>query len=363
MLDPSKHIDLELSFHIPYGIIYYRGSYSEYENKGMLSLMIVDSVLQLIGNTPMLRLNRVNSNPNVEMYLKLEKFNPGGSVKDRIAKYMIEHAEADGTLTKDKIVIEPTSGNTGIGLAIACAVKGYKLVLVMPETMTMERRKMLMIYGARIVLSPGAKGMNGAEDLAKKIAEENPGKYFMPNQFENKYNVLAHYETTAEEVWRDTQGRVTHFVGGIGTSGTLMGVAKKLRQYNSEVKVIAVEPESKTPIQGLKNLEVQYVPTIFESKAVDERHYVNLQTAEDMARLLALEEAVLCGPSTGAILHVALEKAKTLGRGVVVAMAPDGGEKYLSTQLCDEEKCRDCVVKYKVKCAYSPDVVLPGIDH
>jgi len=185
--------------------------------------MIIESVLDLIGNTPMLKLVRINLNPDVEMYLKLEKFNPGGSVKDRIAKYMIEHAEAEGVLTKDKIVIEPTSGNTGIGLAIVCAVKGYNLVLVMPETMTMERRKMLMIHGARIVLSPGAKGMNGAEDMARKIMEENPDKYFMPNQFANRYNTLAHYETTAEEIWKDTQGRITHFVGGIGTSGTLMG--------------------------------------------------------------------------------------------------------------------------------------------
>jgi cysteine synthase len=345
-----------------YDIVYNRGHDRKGEPAGCLSLMIVENVLQLMGNTPMLKLARMNPNPNVEMYLKLEKFTPGGSVKDRIAKYMIEHAEADGVLTKDKIVIEPTSGNTGIGLAIVCAVKGYKLVLVMPETMTMERRKMLMIYGARIVLSPGTKGMNGAEDLAKKIVEENPGRYFMPNQFANRYNVLAHYETTAEEVWKDTKGRITHFVGGIGTSGTLMGVAKKLRQYNPDIKVIAVEPESKTPIQGLKNLEIQYVPSIFESNAVDERHYVNLQTAEDKARLLALEEAILCGPSTGAILHVALEKAKTLAKGVIVVMAPDGGEKYLSTQLCDEDKCRDCVLKYKIKCAYSPDVVLPGID-
>jgi len=324
--------------------------------------MIVESVLDLIGNTPMLKLSRINPNPGVDMFLKLEKFNPGGSVKDRIAKYMIDYAEAEGVLTKDKIVIEPTSGNTGIGLAIVCAVKGYKLVLVMPETMTMERRKMLMIYGARIVLSPGAKGMNGAEDLAKKIVEENPDKYFMPNQFTNRYNVLAHYEATADEIWTDTRGRITHFVGGIGTSGTLMGVAKKLRQHNPNLRVIAVEPDSKTPIQGLKNLDVQYVPSIFDSKAVDERHYVNLQTAEETARLLTLEEAVLCGPSTGAILHVALERAKTLPNGVMVVMAPDGGEKYLSTQLCDEDKCRDCVLKYKIKCAYSPEVVLPGID-
>jgi cysteine synthase len=149
--------------------------------------------------------------------------------------------------------------------------------------MTMERRKMLMIYGARIVLSPGAKGMNGAEDLAKKIVEENPDKYFMPNQFTNRYNVLAHYDTTAEEIWKDTKGRVTHFVVGIGTSGTLMGVAKKLREYNPNIKVIAVEPETTTPIQGLKNLQIQYVPSIFEKKEVDERHYVNLQTAEDTA--------------------------------------------------------------------------------
>ena len=324
--------------------------------------MIVDSVLDLIGNTPMLKLARINPNPGVEMYLKLEKFNLGGSVKDRIAKYMIEYAEAERVLTKDKIVIEPTSGNTGIGLAIVCAVKGYKLVLVMPETMTMERRKMLMIYGARIVLSPGAKGMNGAEDLAKKVAQEHPDKYFMPDQFANRYNVLSHYETTAEEIWKDTKGMITHFVGGIGTSGTLMGVAKKLREYNPNVKVIAVEPDSKTPIQGLKNLEVQYVPSIFDSKVLDERYYVNLQTAEDTARLLALREAVLCGPSTGAILHVTLEKAKSLTDGVMVVMAPDGGEKYLSTELCDEDRCRDCVLKYKIKCAYSPEVILPGID-
>jgi len=324
--------------------------------------MIVESILDLIGNTPMLKLARISPNPDVEMYLKLEKFNPGGSVKDRIAKYMIEHAEAEGVLTKDKIVIEPTSGNTGIGLAIVCAVKGYNLVLVMPETMTMERRKMLMIHGARIVLSPGARGMNGAEDLARKIVEENPGKYFMPNQFANRYNTLAHYETTAEEIWRDTQGRITHFVGGIGTSGTLMGVARKLREYKPDLKVIAVEPDSKTPIPGLKNLEVQYVPSIFDSREINERHYVNLQTAEETARFLTLQEAVLCGPSTGAILNVALEKAKMIPKGVMVVMAPDGGEKYLSTQLCDEDRCRDCVLKYKIKCAYSPEVVLPGID-
>ncbi len=169
-------------------------------------------------------------------------------------------------------------------------------------------------------------------------------------------------ETTGEEIWKDTQGRITHFVGGIGTSGTLMGVARKLRQYKPNLKVIAVEPDSKTSIPGLKNLEVQYVPSILDPKEIDERHYVNLQAAEETARFLTLQEAVLCGPSTGAVLNVALEKAKMISKGVMVLMAPDGGEKYLSTQLCDEDRCRDCVLKYKIKCAYSPEVVLPGID-
>jgi len=315
--------------------------------------MIANSILDLIGNTPMVRLNRMNPNPNLEIYLKLEKLNPGGSVKDRIAKYMIEYAERDGVLTKNKIVIEPTSGNTGIGLAIVCAVKGYRLVLVMPETMTMERRKILMIHGAEIMLSPGSKGMNGSEDLAKEIVQRNPEKYFMPNQFANKYNVTAHYETTAEEVWRDTGGRITHFVAGIGTSGTLMGVSRNLKARNPKIRIIAVEPDAKTPIQGLKNLETQYVPTIFDESLIDEKHYVRLVEGEETARLLAVKEGVFCGPSSGAILHVALQKAKELDRGIMVVMAPDGGEKYLSTELCDMKKCSDCFAKHGIPCSYA----------
>ena len=261
---------------------------------------------------------------------------------------MIEHAERDGTLTKDKTVIEPTSGNTGIGLAITCAVKGYRLMLVMPETMTVERRKILTIHGARIVLSPGSKGMDGAEDLAREMVRKNPKKYFMPNQFANKYNILAHYETTAEEIWKDTEGRITHFVAGTGTSGTLMGASKRLKARNPRIKIIAVEPHAKTPIQGLKNLETQYVPTIYEESAIDEKHYVKLEDAEETARLLAMKEGIFCGPSTGAILHVALHKAKEAERGVMVVMAPDGGEKYLSTELCNEEKCNECFRKYGI---------------
>lgn len=315
--------------------------------------MIYSNVLDLIGNTPMVKINSVNPNEKVEMYLKLEKYNPGGSVKDRIAKYMIEKAERDGILTKDKIVIEPTSGNTGIGLALVCALKGYELILVMPETMTLERRHILLVLGAKIVLSEGAKGMNGTEDLAKEIIKKNPEKYFMPNQFENQANVLAHYETTAEEIWRDTNGKITYFVAGIGTSGTLMGVSKRLREYNPSLRVIAVEPHPDTPIQGLKNLEVQYVPKIWEPERVDEIHRVSLQDAEEIARLLALKEGIFVGPSSGAIFKVAIEKARTLENGVMVVMAPDGGERYLSTTLCNPELCLACTKKYGIKCSYS----------
>jgi cysteine synthase len=314
--------------------------------------MIANNMLELIGNTPMVKINNVMSKTRIDIYLKLEKFNPGGSIKDRIAKYMIEHAEREGVLTKGKIVIEPTSGNTGIGLAIACAVKGYGLVLVMPETMTMERRKILMVHGAQIILSPGSKGMNGAEDLAKKIVEEDPGKYFMPDQFSNKYNVLAHQETTAEEIWNDTKGKITHFVAGIGTSGTLMGVSSYLKKRNPAIRMIAVEPDANTPIQGLKNLETQYVPSIFDKAGIDETHHVKLTDAEETARVLALKEGIFCGPSTGAILHVALNKATQLEEGVMVAMAPDGGEKYLSTELCDIDRCRECIQRHGDPCAF-----------
>ena len=314
--------------------------------------MIAQNILDLIGNTPMVKINRVHKNPNLEIYVKLEKFNVGGSVKDRIAKYMIEQAEKAGQLTKDKIVIEPTSGNTGIGLALVCRVKGYNLFLVMPENMTLERRQILNAIGAKIILSEADKGMDGAEDLARKIASQAPDKYFMPNQFANQANVLAHYETTAEEILRDTQGRVTHFVAGIGTTGTLMGVSKRLKEHNSDIQIIAVQPENGTSIQGLKNLETQYVPSIWQNQLVDEIHKVHPKKAEDAARLLALQEGVFVGPSSGAIFHIALQRAKEIDKGVMVAIAPDGGEKYLSTTLCDPKLCRKCAKKYGIRCAY-----------
>jgi cysteine synthase B len=314
--------------------------------------MIVRNILDLIGNTPMVQVNRLHKNPNLDMYVKLEKLNIGGSVKDRIAKYMIEQAEKTGQLNKDKIVIEPTSGNTGIGLAMVCRVKGYDLFLVMPENMTLERRQILNAIGAKIILSEADKGMDGAEDLARKIASQSPDKYFMPNQFANQANMLAHYETTAEEIWRDTKGKVTHFVAGIGTTGTLMGVSKRLKEYNPDIQIIAVEPEKGTSIQGLKNLETQYVPAIWKKDNVDEIHKVHPKKAEEAARLLALQEGIFVGPSSGAIFHVALKKAGEIDKGVMVAIAPDGGEKYLSTTLCDPTLCLKCARKYGIRCSY-----------
>ena len=310
------------------------------------------TVLELIGNTPLVEIRSLSPNPRVKLFIKLEKCNPGGSVKDRIAKYMIEQAEKSGQLTCAKTVIEPTSGNTGIGLALVCRAKGYDLVLVMPETMTLERRQILISLGAKIVLSDGAKGMNGAEDLAHELVDKNPENYFMPNQFANQANVLAHYETTGEEIWRDTNGQITHFFGGIGTTGTLMGVSKRLKEYNPNVKVIAVQPEVGTTIQGLKDLKTQYVPAIWNKELVDEIYYVNPKSADEAARLLALQEALFVGPSSGAIFHIALQKAKELSEGILVAMAPDGGEKYLSTNLCDPVLCLACVKKYGIQCSY-----------
>ena len=300
----------------------------------------------------MVRINHLNPNSNLQMFIKLEKFNPGGSVKDRITKYMIELAEKDGKLKKGMTVIEPTSGNTGIGLALVCRVKGYDLRLVMPDTMTRERRQILLALGAKVILSEGSKGMDGAEDLAHELAKQDPVNSFIPNQFANPANILAHYETTAEEIWRDTKGEITHFVAGIGTSGTLMGVSKKLKELKPEIKIIAVQPEAGAAIQGLKNLKTQYIPAIWKRELVDEIHTSSTKDAEESARILALQEGLFVGPSSGAIFHIARKKAKEIRKGVIVAMAPDGGEKYLSTSLCDPTLCVEAVRKFGIQCSY-----------
>jgi cysteine synthase len=313
-------------------------------------------IADLVGHTPLVRINRLfESNDKVSLYAKLERYNPGGSVKDRIAKYMIEYAEKDGTLTKDKIVLEPTSGNTGIGLAMICAVKGYRCTLVMPETMSIERRKILHAYGAKIVLSPGAKGMDGAEDLVKEMAKDP--QYFVPGQFSNKYNVLAHYETTGKEVWEATGGRITHFVAGLGTTGTIMGVSKYLRERKPEVKICAVSPNPKSKIQGLKNMETQYVPSIYDPAAHDEKIFVADEDAFDTARLLAVQEGIFCGISSGAAMYGAIQVAKGLSEGIVVVVIPDGGEKYISTPLYDPKKCFECLKKAEVPTCFTEEYI------
>lgn len=294
------------------------------------------NILETIGDTPLVKINKLNPNKKVELYAKLEKFNPGGSVKDRIGLAMIEAGEKSGELTKDKILLEPTSGNTGIGLAMVAAVKGYKTLFVMAESVSIERRKILKAFGADILLTDPTKGTDGAIEKAYTMAREEPDKYFMPDQFNNENNWKAHYDGTGEEIWKQTDGKVTMFVGGIGTSGTLMGVSKRLKEYNKDIKIIAAEPILGHKVQGLKNMKEAYKPSIYDKKWLDEKVVVQDEDAYEMARRLTKEEAIFSGMSCGAAMHVALEKVKDMDSGLVVVLLPDGGEKYLSTTLFGE---------------------------
>lgn len=291
------------------------------------------SVINCIGNTPLIRLDRINPNPRVVLYGKFEGANPGGSVKDRTALYMIREAEEKGLLTKNKIILEPTSGNTGIGLAMIAAALGYRIKLVMPKCVSVERRRTLEAFGAELILSPAEESTDGAIKLAYQIYEEAPELYFMPNQFDNNSNVRAHYETTAREIIEQTNGEITHFVAGMGTTGTLMGVSKRLKEYNSNIKIIGVEPVPGHRIQGLKNMSESIVPKIFDPSRLDERIYVNDEEAFDTTRMLAIKEGVFVGMSSGAAMHVALKTASELRSGVVVTILPDRGDRYLSTSL------------------------------
>ncbi|MFA5881713.1 MAG: cysteine synthase family protein [Eubacteriales bacterium] len=292
-----------------------------------------NNILEAIGNTPLVKLNRLCPNPNVIIAAKLEGTNPGGSVKDRPALYMIEMAERSGQLTRDKIIIEPTSGNTGIGLAMVAAVKGYRLVVTMSEWMSMERRKTLAAFGAEIILTPGEQGTDGAIEKAYEVYEANPELYFMPNQFANENNILAHYDTTAMEIWAQTEGGITHFVAGMGTTGTLMGISRRLKELNPEIKIIGVEPNQNHKVQGLKNMEEARVPQIYDIARLDEKVRIGDEDAYEMARLLARHEGIFSGISAGAAVHVAVQKAKELDKGLIVVIIPDRGDKYLSTDL------------------------------
>ena len=291
------------------------------------------SILDCIGNTPLALLEAINPNPKVRLYAKLEGNNPGGSIKDRIAWFMVKAAEQEGRLRNGSTILEATSGNTGIGLAMVGTARRYKVKLVMPACVSLERRKVLEAFGAELVLSPGCDGTDGAIRLANKIYDEHKNGYFMPNQFDNEANVMAHYETTGKEVYDQTKGEISVFVAGMGTTGTLMGVSRRLKEYNRTITILGVEPNLGHTIQGLKNMTEAIVPKIFDPKALDEKWNVKDDDAFNTTRRLALEEGLFVGMSSGAAMWAAIKKAKELKEGTIVVILPDRGDRYLSTAL------------------------------
>jgi len=291
------------------------------------------SVLDSIGNTPLVEISNINPNPKVRIFAKLEGSNPGGSVKDRPAFYMIKMAEQEGFLTKDKVVLEATSGNTGIGLAMVAAARGYRLKLTMPACVSMERRSILEALGAELVLTPAEQGTDGAIMEAHRILDASPEVYFMPNQFDNNYNLMAHYETTGPEIIAQTNGEVAAFVAGIGTTGTVMGVGKRLNEYDRGIKIVGVEPVKGHKIQGLKNMKEAIVPKIFNPDGLDDKLVIDDDTAYNTARDLALKEGIFVGMSSGAAMAGAIKYAETMSSGIVVTLFPDRGDRYLSTTL------------------------------
>jgi cysteine synthase len=291
--------------------------------------MRYEDLADAIGNTPLVGLPRLSPRSGVRLWAKLEGNNPTGSVKDRIARAMVDDAEKSGRLALGATLVEPSSGNTGIALAVVARVRGYRLVVVMPENTSAERRQLLELYGAEVVSSPARGGSNGAIARAEELAAEHPD-WVMLYQYGNPANVTAHYETTGPEIWRDLP-EVTHFVAGLGTSGTLVGVGRYLKEQIPDVQVVAAEPEYGDLVYGLRNLDEGFVPPIFEERVLDRRIKVGSHDALRRTRQLAATEGLFAGISTGAILHVALRVAERLDRADIVVLAPDGGWKYLST--------------------------------
>ncbi|MDR0489647.1 MAG: cysteine synthase family protein [Oscillospiraceae bacterium] len=292
-----------------------------------------NNILDTIGNTPLVLINNMNPNPAVRMYAKLEGFNPTGSIKDRVALKMIEQAEHEGRLTKEKIIIEPTSGNTGIGLAMIGAVKGYRVQIVMSAAVSVERQKMIRAFGGEIILTDPELGTDGAIVKSRELIGKNPDAYFNPNQFSNENNKLAHYSTTAQEIWDQTNGEVTHMVSSLGTSGTLMGVGMKLKSLNPDIKIIEAHPVKGHYIQGLKNMEEAIVPGLYDVSKVDVSIMIESEEAYETARRIVHEEGIFVGMSSGAAMLAACRVAETLDSGFIVVIFPDRGEKYLSTDL------------------------------
>jgi len=291
------------------------------------------SVIDSIGNTPLVELTNLNSNSRVRILAKLEGSNPGGSVKDRPAYYMVKKAMESGKLVPGKAILEPTSGNTGIALAMIGAALGYKVKLTMPECVSVERRRTIEAFGAEIELTAGCDSTDGAILRAHRILEENPDQYYMPNQFDNENNVLAHYETTGPEILRQANGEIDVFVAGMGTTGTLMGVSKYLRERRPSVRIVGVEPTTNHSIQGLKNLHESIVPRIFRKSSLDSELTVTDEDAFETTRLLAIREGLFVGMSSGAAVAGALRVAKEMDPGTLVVLLPDRGDRYLSTSL------------------------------
>lgn len=300
------------------------------------------SVLESIGRTPMAKLDKVNAkNPSVRILAKLEGTNPGGSVKDRPALYMIREAVRTGALIPGKTILEPTSGNTGIALAMIGAAMGYPVTLCMPECVTVERRRVLEAYGAEVILTPAAEKTDGAIRIAHEMVQLQPDRYFMPNQFANPANPQAHYETTGPEILEQTGGRIDVFVAGMGTGGTLMGVSRFLRDHVPTARVIGIEPSTGSSIQGLKNMTESIVPEIFDPERIDEKINIGNDEAFAMSRRLATQEGIFVGMSSGAAVAGALHVAERLESGTIVVLLPDRGDRYLSTTLF-RSICAEC---------------------
>ncbi|MDD1719957.1 MAG: cysteine synthase family protein [Methanoregulaceae archaeon] len=291
------------------------------------------TVLDTIGNTPLVEIRTLNPYPGIRIFAKLEGCNPGGSIKDRIALYMVRHAELSGDLTPDKTIMEPTSGNTGIALAMIGAARGYRVKLVIPGCVTVERRRIIEAFGAEVEITPSEEGTDGAIRRARKIYAENRDKYYMPDQFSNPANVLAHYETTGPEIYRQLDGQVDCFVAGMGTTGTLMGVGRYLKEKNPGTLLVGVEPEPGHAIQGLKNMEEAIVPGIYNESLLDRKIRIGDEEAFATARRIATREGIFTGMSSGAALAGALKIAGSLESGTIVTVFPDRGDRYLSTTL------------------------------
>ena len=300
-------------------------------------MSVANSITDLIGNTPMVKIRKLTGASNATIYAKLEWYNISGSLKDRMGLYLIDYAEAEGRLSGDKTILEATSGNTGIALAMIAAAKGYRITITMPESVSVERRKIIKAYGAELILSPAEKGTGGAIELKQKLLKENPDKYIDVDQFRDPANILAHYETTGKEILEQTKGKVDMIIVGVGTAGTGIGTSMRVKEYNSNIKIVGIMPKLGLSIQGLRNPKEPYPTQLFRKEFFDEIVEITKEEIPQtfkLARKIAREEGLLIGMSAAAIMYVALQKAKELGKDkTIVAILPDDGSKYLSTPL------------------------------